>query len=153
MRPHRSLAERPNLDSLLLRLGRLTPDSPRIWGTLTAPEMLCHLSDAFAAVLGDRAVSPADTLLSRTLVKWVALHTPLPWPKGIPTRPAVDPQRHGTKPADFERDRETVAALIRRCAQPETRFDRHPFFGPMTRGEWLLWSYGHVDHHLRQFGL
>ena len=35
---------------------------------------------------------------------------------------------------------------------PDTRFVRHPAFGAMRRDEWLLWGYGHVDHHLRQFG-
>ena len=25
--------------------------------------------------------------------------------------------------------------------------------GAMTREEWMLWGYGHVDHHLRQFGV
>ena len=103
---------------------------------MTPHEMLCHLADSFSAVLGDLRVSSNETWLSRTVVKWIALHTSLPWPHGVSTRPEVDPKRDGTKPVEFERDRKTVVDLIR-----------------MTRDEWLLWGYGHVDHHLRQFGL
>ena len=69
------------------------------------------------------------------------------------TRPEVDPKRDGTKPAEFERDRVRVLELLQRFVRPDTRCGRHPGFGAMTRDEWLLWGYGHVDHHLRQFGL
>jgi len=120
---------------------------------MTSHEMLCHLADSFSAVLGERPASSAETWLSRSVVKWIALHTSLPWPRGVPTRPEIDPQRSGTKPLEFERDRTKVVEFIRRFALPDTRCVRHPAFGVMTREEWLLWGYGHVDHHLRQFGL
>lgn len=135
------------------RLARVEPATPRQWGTLTSHEMLCHLADSFSAVLGDIQASPADTWLSRTVVKWIALHTSLPWPQGVPTRPEVDPKREGTKPVEFDRDRQRVVDLLRRFVRPDTRYGRHPGFGAMTRDEWLRWGYGHVDHHLRQFGL
>ena len=118
---------------------------------MTPHEMLCHLGDSFEAVLGERDASRADTWLSRTVVKWIALHTSMPWPKGVPTRPEVDPKRLGTKPIEFERDRRRVVALIRRFVAPDAQFGRHPGFGAMSRTEWLLWGYAHVDHHLRQF--
>ena len=153
MRPHRSLKTPTHVDELIRRLGALHPTSPRLWGTMTPHEMLCHLADSFSAVLGERPVSPADTWLTRTVHKWIALHTSVPWPKGVPTRPEVDPKRGGTRPVEFEGDRKTVVDHLLRFVSPETRFGSHPGFGAMTREEWLLWGYGHVDHHLRQFGL
>ncbi|MEQ1870805.1 MAG: DUF1569 domain-containing protein [Vicinamibacterales bacterium] len=152
MRPYRSLNTPANVEELLLRMARLQPTSARQWGTMTPHEMLCHLADSFSAVLGDRRASSNETWLSRTVVKWIALHTSLPWPHGVPTRPEVDPKQHGTRPLEFEGDRRKVEALIRRFVLPETRYGHHPGFGEMTRNEWLLWGYGHVDHHLRQFG-
>ncbi len=153
MYPRRSLAQASTVDELIGRLSCLDPDSARKWGTLSPHEMLCHLGDSFEAVLGERKASPKETLLSRTLVKWIALHTPLPWPPGVQTRPEVDPKRLGTKPDEFERDRTRVVQFIRRFVDPQTKYSRHPGFGAMSRNEWLLWGYGHVDHHLRQFGL
>ena len=153
MRPHRSLHDRSNVDELIARIGRVQSNSPRQWGTMTPHEMLCHLGDSFAAVLGDVHASPADTWLSRTIMKWLALHTSLPWPPGVPTRPEVDPKALGTKPDDFDRDRRRVLDLLERFVSRGARYAQHPGFGKMSRREWMLWGYGHVDHHLRQFGV
>ncbi|HEX5107686.1 MAG TPA: DUF1569 domain-containing protein [Vicinamibacterales bacterium] len=153
MHPYRSLDAPGSVDELIRRVGRLQPTTARRWGTMSSHEMLCHLADSFLVMLGERPATSADTWLTRSLVKWIALHTPLPWPRGVPTRPEVDPKRAGTPPAEFERDRTKVVDFIQRFALPDTRCVRHPIFGAMTRKEWLLWGYGHVDHHLRQFGL
>ena len=153
MYPHRSLREPANVDELARRLGTLRPDSPRQWGTMTSHQMVCHLSDAFLTVLGERAASSKETLLSRSVVKWIALHSKLPWPHGVPTMPEVDQKIGGTKPVEFERDRRQALDLLQRFVRPDTRYGRHPGFGAMTRDEWMLWGYGHVDHHLRQFGV
>ena len=153
MRPWRSLADPANVDEIMARVERLEPTSARQWGTLLPNEMLCHLADSFRTTLGERPATSAETWLQRTVVKWIALHTSLPWPQGVPTRPEVDPRRGGTKPGEFERDRRAVVDLIRRFVAPDARYARHPMFGAMTRSEWLLWAYGHLDHHLRQFGV
>ena len=153
MYPHRSLRESANVDELVRRLATLKAESPRQWGTMTSHQMVCHLSDAFLTVLGERPASSKETLLSRTVVKWIAIHSKLPWPHGVPTMPEVDQKIGGTKPVEFERDRQQVLELLHRFVKPDTRYGRHPGFGAMTRDEWLLWGYGHVDHHLRQFGM
>jgi hypothetical protein len=153
MYPRRSLTDEANLDELVRRIASLTPDRPRQWGKMTSHQMVCHLGDAFLTALGERAASSKATLLSRTVVKWIALHTKLPWPHGVPTMPEVDQKIGGTKPVEFDRDRQKVVDLLYRFVRPDTRYGRHPGFGAMTRDEWLLWAYGHVDHHLRQFGV
>jgi uncharacterized protein DUF1569 len=150
--PHRSLRDHANVDELVQRLSKLGPDSPRRWGTMTAHQMVCHLSDSFLTVLGERQASSKESWMSRTVVKYIALHTKLPWPHGVPTMPEVDQKIGGTKPIEFERDRQKTLDLLRRFVLPDTRYGRHPGFGAMTRDEWMLWGYGHVDHHLRQFG-
>jgi hypothetical protein len=149
--PH--LTEPGAVDALVGRLGKLHDKRPRAWGRMTAHEMVCHLGDSFAGVLGERPIAPADTWLNRTVIKYVALHTSLTWPKGTPTRPEVDQTIGGTKPTDFDRDRERVVTLMRRFADPSARYAPHPIFGPLTRDEWMIWGWRHTDHHLRQFAL
>jgi Protein of unknown function (DUF1569) len=149
-----SIASSSTLDALAARLERVQPSSSRLWGRMTSHEMLCHLADSFRAMLGEReASSVAGPWLQRHLIKIIAIHTPLPWPKGVPTRPEVNPLEKGTRPAVFEEDRQAVITLMRRFAAPGARYGSHPMFGTMTRSEWLKWGYRHVDHHLRQFGL
>src|SRR3954470_3459381 len=137
MPPHRSLNDAASVDDLLVRLGRLAPSSSRQWGKMTPHEMVCHLSDSFLAVLGERPASSKETWLSRTVVKWLAIHTSLPWPHGTPTTPEVNQDIGGTKPVEFERDRTRALELLRRFVQPDTRYARHPAFGAMTREEWM----------------
>jgi uncharacterized protein DUF1569 len=148
----RSFHAPAHVDEVILRLGNVQADSARVWGTMTPHEMLCHLGDAFSAVLGDLPASSVDTWFSRSVVRWIALHTSLPWPKGVKTRPEVDPKQDGTKPVEFESDRTRTIRLLRRFASPDARCVPHPIFGPLTRDEWMVWGYRHVDHHLRQFG-
>jgi len=149
----RTLDTGSTVDELVLRLGRVQPASTRQWGTMTPHEMLCHLGDSFSAVLGERTASPNDTWFSRTVVKWIALHTSLTWPQGVPTRPEVNPKENGTRPVEFERDRARVLELMRIFVRPDAQRAHHPTFGALTRDEWMRWGYAHVDHHLRQFGL
>lgn len=142
--------------ALAARLAALRPDTPRRWGTLTAGEMLCHLADAGASVLGQRPRSgPSAPAAPRPFVKWVALYTAMPWPKDLKTRPSVDPRAGGTRPGDFEEDRRRVIAGLTQLAEAPAAAlpPTHLHFGPMSRRDWQRWTYRHVDHHLRQFGL
>jgi hypothetical protein len=64
----------------------------------------------------------------------------------------VDAEQDGRRPGEFERDRHETIALLRAFAAPGATFVRHPIFGAMSHNEWMKWGFGHVDHHLRQFG-
>jgi hypothetical protein len=141
------------VDELTSRLARLSPETSRRWGTLTPHEMVCHLVDSYRIATGERAVSMVDTVFTRTLLRLIALHTSLPWPKGVSTRPEVDPKREGTRPAVFGRDRDTLAAIVKAFPAHTGSFAPHPFFGSMARREWMTWGYRHADHHFRQFGI
>ena len=151
-----SIADAETVGSLVERLRRLRPETPRRWGTLTAGEMLCHLGDAHESVLGVRAApgSPPPGP-PRPVLKWIALYGPIPWPKGVTTRAGVDPRLQGTRPGDFELDRQRTITSLQRLAlaDPSSLATRHFRFGSMSASDWYRWAYRHVDHHLRQFGV
>lgn len=152
----KTLARPRDKAELLRRLQALRADSPRRWGRMTAPQAVCHLSDSFRCVIGQRPVSDASSLLGRTLTKWIALYLPLPWPGGrIHTRPEIDPLAGGTQPADFAADVADLEGLVELVTSWPRRFEwcAHPIFGRMSEGEWMRWGYLHMDHHLRQFGV
>ncbi len=56
----KSLADPAVQEELLSRLRRVRPDTPRRWGRMSAPQMVCHLSDSFKGVMGLRGIIPAD---------------------------------------------------------------------------------------------
>ncbi|MBI2690213.1 MAG: DUF1569 domain-containing protein [Acidobacteria bacterium] len=140
---------------LLDRLQRVRPDSRALWGKMNAHQMVCHLNDSFGLAMGAKTASEDITLFNRTFIRWVALHTPLKWPKGVPTRPEMDQLASGTRPIEFSYDKTALAAVVERFAnQPRTfQFSRHPIFGELSDWEWLRWGYLHADHHFRQFGV
>jgi hypothetical protein len=153
--PMKTVANPAVLDSLEQRLRRLRVDTPRRWGTLTAHQMLCHLGDAMAMVLGERPRQVAVKQRTRRLVKGVILWSAIPWPHGWPTNPQHDPMVDGTRPTDFASDLARVVEGLRRIATagPEELEPAHGFFGTMATRDWQRWAYRHADHHLRQFGL
>ena len=148
----RSLSEPGAVEALTARLNAITEQSPRKWGRMTANQMFCHLSDAFLVVRGDRPTAKrVDNVLTRTIVKYVALKTKFPWPKGAPTMEECDAEKKGTPPAVFAQDRAKAVEVLRQFAVPSPAPLSHPLFGPMTHEEWMIWAYRHTDHHLRQF--
>ena len=134
------------------RLNRLQPHSRARWGKMNSHQMVCHLVDTFRAVAGEKPVSSVVNLFGRTLLRWGALHIPVPWLHGIPTRPEIAQGVGGTPPALWADD---VAELHRRITEfPRLeQFEQHPMMGTLSLDEWRIWGYRHVDHHFRQFGL
>ena len=152
----KSVASPEVVEGLLARLGKLTPESERHWGTLSAGEMLCHLGDTLESVLRHRVPpGPPPSEVPRPFLKWVILYAPMPWPKGVKTRPGVNPKIDGTRPGSFEADRSRVITRLAELttAPAEQLTPVHFMVGPMSRSDWQRWAYKHTDHHLRQFGL
>lgn len=151
----KTLARDHDKAELLRRLRDVRPDSIRQWGRMSAHEMVCHLIDSCRMALGQKTVSHASGLPQRTVVKWMALYFPRPWPPGILTRPELEQGRGGRCPGDFAADVAEVEALLESIARRERGFDWpvHPIFGRMSDRAWLRWAYLHTDHHLRQFGV
>jgi len=151
----KSLRHPADKEELLRRLSALQPDTRRRWGRMSPHQMVCHLSDSFLTLFGEKDVSSATGRLQRTVVKWVALQLPMAWPPGIPTRPEVDQEFGGTRPVEFGRDVEALLDIVERFTRqsPEFGWRPHPIFGALTDQERMRWGYLHMDHHLRQFGL
>jgi hypothetical protein len=139
-------------NEVLDRLARLRPDSRPRWGTMSAPQMVCHLSDSFRCSLGGKHVNPTGTVWTRTLLRWAALWVPRHWPHGVKTPPELDQQQGGTPPAEFLADVEQLMILLERFCDWDGEFAPHAFFGQMSRAERMRHAYLHMDHHLRQFG-
>ena len=140
-------------EETLTRIANLTPLDAGRWGKMSVHQMVCHLTDAMRYALGERPTGIKSGFLESTFMKWFALRVPLPWPKGTPTGPEMEQGKGGTMPVEFNEDRATLVAVLSRfCDQLPQPPLQHPFFGPMTGGDWWRWGYLHADHHLRQFG-
>lgn len=151
----KSFAREADRAEIVVRLRRVRPESARRWGSMTAHQMICHLSDTCRMALGEKHVREIGTPLGRAFWKYLALYVPIAWPPGIETRPEIDQRSGGTVPADFASDLAELESLLARIAARSASgtCPRHPIFGRMSCGDWLRWAYLHTDHHLRQFGV
>jgi hypothetical protein len=150
MRSLDSIAERQTIEK---RISALAASDQRVWGKMSAHQMVCHLCDSYRLALGEKSATPATGFIQRTAMKWIALRAPMKWPHGITTRPEVEQGVGGTPPVEFERDRNELITLFTRfCDESGNISVAHRFFGAMTAWEWRRWGYLHADHHLRQFG-
>lgn len=140
---------------LIARLEKLRPDTPRLWGKMTAPQMICHVNDAFLGIMGDKPMEIPRGFSFWPVLKYVALYSPANWPQGVPTRPEFDQLGGaGTPPAQFDADvRRLLETMERFSRRPrDFHFRPHPMFKEMSEAQWMRWGYLHPDHHLRQFG-
>jgi len=152
----RTLANENDRRVVLARLRQVNSNSQRRWGKMTPHQMICHLNDSFKSVIGERELKgDKSNLLTRTVVRWLALYAPLKWPHGVPTMAENDQERGGTPPEDFQRDLDGLVSMIERVTRTQRDFQwgRHPLFAEMSERDWQRWAYLHVDHHLRQFGV
>jgi len=149
----RSLFNEGTATELNTRSLSLAEDTPAVWGTMIAGQMICHCPDAVREALGIRPTPSAARLLTTTIVKWIFIYL-LNWPKGkLPTSTDYDQHKSGTCPTDFNTDRlELLRLLSTLQSQPVWfKFHAHPLFGRLSRKEWGTFLWKHLDHHLRQF--
>jgi len=157
--PKHALSNPADKQQIIARFEKIQSSSRRQWGKMTAPQMICHLADSFRVTMSEKPwalerVQVTPIPLPLWFLKWVALDLPIRWPTGTPTRPEVDAERGGTRPADFEADCQELRRLLERFThQPrDFQWQPHPIFGPLTDAQWMRWGYLHMDHHFRQFG-
>jgi hypothetical protein len=148
----KTIAHQAVLTELIRRLDAITPAHERVWGSITAQQMLVHLGDGVDAVLKRHPFAASRKPPSR-LLKWIALRSPLRWPRGI--KSGAEPGAKLLAPEGFASDRDRARGTLRDLAEAaaDAVVAQHPIFGPMTLADWHRWAFLHTDHHLRQFGL
>jgi hypothetical protein len=145
----RSLSNAVARKELLDRLERLTPETTPLWGKMTAPQMLAHLTDWMLMAKGELKAAAIKRPLRYPPLKQLVIYW-LPFPKGVPTAPELI---RGEIP-----EWSVEYAAVRRHVQSFEKLDpktwpEHPVFGKMTPKAWCVFAYRHMDHHLRQFGV
>lgn len=134
--------------SIKRRLEGLTPATTRLWGKMSADQMLWHVNQALEMALGTyhspTRVSPP---LPRWLMKLVLLK--FPWPKGAPTGPDFIARQE----YDFSEQRSRTLRLVDDLTRKplDDAWPENPVVGPLTGREWSHLMHKHIDHHLRQF--
>jgi hypothetical protein len=132
------------------RLDRLTAETPARWGKFSAPQMVCHLTDALKMASGELAIPPRKMVLRYPIIKHLIIYA-LPFPKGAPTAPQLVSRIATEWHGEVQSLRRELEAFVKRG--PSGPFVPHPAFGDLTPRTWGVLVYKHMDHHLKQFGV
>jgi hypothetical protein len=149
-----SLLETATRENIINRINQLTPENQAAWGKMNANQMLCHVTDQLRHSLNEKENPSASNLFFRTVGKWLVLYV-LPIPRNVKTSPKADQMQDGTPPTDFESDRKTLLQYIEKMVSQADDFAwaSHFRFGKFSKKEWCLFTFKHLDHHLKQFGV
>ena len=148
----KNLFEEAVYNEVMERINKLTPGSQRLWGKMSVAQMLAHCKQAFKVPLTEK---PLPRIFIGRLVGWLIkgkLYDGKPFAKSLPTSPdfVIRDVR------EFNKEKVALIELINQFHQkgPEHVGNYpHPFFGPLTKHQWGMAMWKHLDHHLRQFGV
>jgi hypothetical protein len=141
-------------DEVLSRIQKLNANSQGLWGKLSAPQMIHHLTEACRMALDEIPMPDRSTLLTRTLFRWLFLNNIKPpgREKGkIKTFPEIDIVELNLPIGDIEKEKLDYAAVLKRLIATENLSNKHTVFGKMSRNDWGHLTYAHADYHLTQF--
>jgi hypothetical protein len=146
-----SIFEPGSSAAILQRIDRLYPDAAAQWGKMNVSQMLAHCQVPLQVGLGEKQLkqSLVGKLFGRMAKKQMLKEGF--FKKNLPT----DASFVVKDARDFEKEKQLLKIFVQRFAEADTTAmvqRRHSFFGKMTRDEWGVLTWKHLDHHLRQFG-
>ena len=147
----KNVIEEATLNEVLERLNKLTPDTQRLWGKMNVSQMLVHLSSTLKTGLGELKAKNVYVPLISPLMKRYLMRGGRFMKGATPTMGEFMVKNT----VDFNTAHAEFTAILKRFVAEgrKEKLKRHPFFGEMDAEAWGKTSYGHIDHHLRQFGV
>lgn len=145
-----SLYQKEAYEEVLQRMNRLHQYSQAKWGKMNVGQMLAHCKEAFKVPLSEK---PMKRMLLGYILGPVArkqLYNDTPYKHSLPTAPNFIIKDH----RNFEAEKNELLKLVHQFYElgpAKTGLYPHPFFGTLTKEQWGMGMYKHLDHHLKQF--
>jgi hypothetical protein len=135
------------------RIRKIQPSVKPLWGSMTAVEMFYHVNEVLRRTMSTK-VAPKKTTLKHKVLKTYFIYMAPRFPKNVEAPKLVNMKKNNFQLEGFEQEQNKLIARIREFQQCENEFaPDHPIFGRLTKKQWGIFSWMHVDHHLRQFGV
>ncbi len=138
-----------NYNGLLKRLNNINPNSERIWGEMSASQMLHHLNLAIGSGLGYYTLPDVSTFMSRGFNQFLILNVLKRFPIGAQTAKPLKV----IESFDFEMEKKQLKEILTKAYNSKTDDDwsKHTYFGKMKRKDYGKLIMIHCNHHFQQF--
>ncbi|MNJ90741.1 hypothetical protein D3C87_83780 [compost metagenome] len=148
----KTLFSKQALNISIDRINQLQADKQPLWGKMNATQMLDHCSETMKVARGQKELKrPFISYILGSMMK-SSFYNDKPVPKNSPTHKDFII----TSTSDFEEAKQRLIDHL--TAFQEGGMDQctsapHAFFGNVTKEQWGLGMYKHLNHHLQQFGV
>ncbi len=136
------------------RIGKLTPDAERKFGTMTVLAMMRHMRNVMETALGETSYPKQFPEFLGKAAFFISTEVFTNWPKGKLKVPSFWTPEPGD---NFQEERDlwlaSVDKFVEKVEDEPQVLVRNPFFGSLTMKQWSLMNGIHVDHHLKQFNV
>jgi hypothetical protein len=134
---------------IINRINKLTPQTQHLWGKMDVAQMLAHLQIPIGVAEGTYKLP--RTFIGRIFgpIAKKILYNDKPFKKNLPTDKSF--VMKGAK--DFEKEKQSLIAMLNNFNEQNIVDEPHPFFGKLTKEQWSKGTWKHLDHHLQQFGV
>lgn len=147
-----TLFSKEALDKSIERIQKLQPNQQPLWGKMNPSQMLDHCSETMKVARGQKE-------LKRMFLSYVlggmmkkSFYNDKPVSKNSPTHKTFII----TATSDFEKAKKELIDHLTAFQEGGTEKCTalpHSFFGTLTKEQWGMGMYKHLDHHLQQFGV
>ena len=149
----KNLFTKPVAEEVISRIEKLTSTTKPNWGAMTASQMLAHLNVQYEMVYSDKHPKPNAFVkfMLKTFIKKSVCGIK-PYAKNGRTAP----QFLIKEDKNFDEEKLRLTNFINKTKElGENYFDgkESHSFGKLTKEEWNISFYKHIDHHLTQFGV
>lgn len=135
---------------IIIRINKLSSTSQPQWGKMNVSQMLAHLQMPIGVADGTHKLK--RTFIGRIIGPMVKkiLHNDQPFKRNLPTDKSFI--MTGTQ-KEFEMEKRKLIEMINRFSESNMVDTPHPFFGKLTKEQWSIGTWKHLDHHLQQFAV
>ncbi|MCP9756137.1 DUF1569 domain-containing protein [Lacihabitans sp. CCS-44] len=150
----KNIFEKNVTDEIVTRINNLNPSTQALWGKMSVSQMLAHCCVTYE-MLFEPERFPKPNFMMRLLLKFVVKPTvvgDVPYKQNLRTAPEF--VIVGEKEFETEKKR-LIDYLNQTQALGAEYFEGRESrsFGKLSKEEWNVMFYKHLDHHLGQFGV
>ena len=138
---------------ILDRLRAIPEDRAPKWGKFTLLQMFGHLNSTIQYTLGNTPLLPfVGNFKTQYIFAPLILNGIRAFPHDVRLPRAEGRDEILKKESDVDEIAASIEAFLERAEKPRFHPPHHPFFGNIGAVGWSKFHYGHMDHHLKQFG-
>lgn len=148
----KNIFAKDDVDEIIERIHRLTPETTPLWGKMTVGQMLAHCNVTYEMIYED--IHPKPNAFKRFILKSLVKNMVVnekPYKKNSQTSPEFLVKE--SKNFEHEKKR-LIEYILKTRSLGGSHFDGRDShsFGKLNTQEWNNMLAKHLDHHLAQFG-